>query len=65
MPALIKSPAALAIVAGFLILFIAGGGRFAIGLTLKPMVEEFGWGRSEIGAAAGVFWVVKIGRAHV
>ncbi len=44
--------------AGFLVLFIGGGARFAIGLTLKPMVEELGWGRSEIGIAVAVFQVV-------
>ena len=58
MQSFLKSKAALAVLAGFLVLFIAGGGRFAIGLTLKPMVEELGWGRSEIGIAAGIFWVV-------
>jgi predicted MFS family arabinose efflux permease len=58
MPAFLKTPAALAIIAGFLILFIGGGGRFAIGLTLKPMVEELSWGRSEIGVAVAIFQIV-------
>ena len=56
--AFFKTKAGLAIAAGFLILFIGGGARFAIGLTLKPMVEELGWGRSEIGAAVAIFQIV-------
>ncbi len=47
--------------AGFLVLFIGGGARFAIGLTLKPMVEELGWGRSELGGAVALFQVVSAG----
>lgn len=54
-----SSPAAwLVLVTGFLILFIGGGARFAIGLTLKPMVDELNWSRSDIGVAVGVFQVV-------
>src|SRR5262245_9875466 len=30
-----------------------------MGLTLKPMVEEFGWDRSQIGLTVGVFQVVS------
>jgi predicted MFS family arabinose efflux permease len=45
--------------AGFLILFIGGGARFAIGLTLKPMVDELGWARGEIGLAVGAYMVVS------
>jgi predicted MFS family arabinose efflux permease len=45
--------------AGFLVLFIGGGARFAIGLTLKPMVEEFGWDRSQLGVAVAVFQIVS------
>ncbi len=45
--------------AGFLILFVGGGSRFAIGLTLKPMVSEFGWARGELGIAVGVYLVVS------
>ena len=40
-------------VAGFLVLFVGGGARFAIGLTLKPMVDELGWARGELGVAVG------------
>ncbi len=55
----LKANAALVLAAGFLLLFVSGGARFAIGLTLKPMVEEFGWGRSELGSAVGVFQIVS------
>jgi predicted MFS family arabinose efflux permease len=45
--------------AAFCVLFIAGGARFAIGLTLKEVVEEFGWGRSELGLAVALFQFVS------
>jgi predicted MFS family arabinose efflux permease len=54
-----SSNAALVLAAGFLVLFVGGGTRFAIGLTLKPMVDEFGWGRSELGLAVGVYMAVS------
>src|SRR5690349_21397116 len=50
---------ALVLAAGFLMLFVGGGTRFAIGLTLKPMVDEFGWGRSQLGLAVGVYMAVS------
>jgi MFS family permease len=49
----------IVLAAGFLALFIGGGARFAIGLTLKSVVEEFDWGRSELGLAVGLFQVVS------
>lgn len=55
---LIPVTAGVILAVGFLLLFFGGGTRFAIGLTLKPMVEEFGWGRSEIGIAVAVYMVV-------
>ena len=51
--------AKLIFAAGFLILFVGGGARFAIGLTFKPMVTEFGWARGELGVAVGVYLVVS------
>jgi predicted MFS family arabinose efflux permease len=45
--------------AGFLILFLGGGARFTIGLTLKPVVEELGWGRGEVGVAVLAYLVVS------
>jgi predicted MFS family arabinose efflux permease len=45
--------------AGFLVLFVGGGARFAVGLTLKPMVGELGWARGEIGLAVFVYLVVS------
>jgi predicted MFS family arabinose efflux permease len=45
--------------AGFLVLFVGGGARFAIGLTLKPMVDELGWVRGEVGLAVLAYLVVS------
>jgi predicted MFS family arabinose efflux permease len=45
--------------AGFLILFVGGGARMAIGLTFRPMVAELGWARGELGLAVGAFLVVS------
>ena len=45
--------------AGFLILFVGGGARYAIGLTFKPMVTEFGWDRGELELAVGAYLVVS------
>ena len=42
-------------------LFIGGGSRFAVGLTLKPIVDDFGWGRSELGLAVALFQLVSAG----
>jgi predicted MFS family arabinose efflux permease len=51
--------ATMVLAAGFCVLFIGGGARFAIGLTLKSVVEEFGWGRSELGIAVALFQIVS------
>jgi predicted MFS family arabinose efflux permease len=51
--------AALALAACFLVLFIGGGARFAIGLTFRPMVDEFGWARGELGLAVGAYMLVS------
>ena len=51
--------AELILAAGFLVLFVGGGARFAIGLTLKPMAEQLSWGRSEFGLAVALFLVVS------
>ena len=55
----IISSAALLLAAGFLALFMSGGTRFAIGLTLKPIVEELGWARTELGLAVAMFQIVS------
>jgi MFS family permease len=55
----LSAGAALVLAAGFLTLFIGGGGRFAVGLTLKPIVEDLGWGRSDLGLAVALFMVVS------
>ena len=52
-------PVALILAGGFLVLFVSGGARFSIGLTLKPMVDDLGWVRSDIGLAVGLYIVVS------
>src|SRR5436305_3376661 len=51
--------AALALAASFLVLFVGGGARFAIGLTFRPMIDEFGWARGELGLAVGAYMLVS------
>ena len=41
--------------AAFLVLFINGGARHAIGLALKPMVEDMHWVRGDLGDAVAIF----------
>lgn len=40
-------------------LFVGGGARFAIGLTFKPMVDDLGWARGDLGLAVGLYLVVS------
>jgi predicted MFS family arabinose efflux permease len=40
---------------GFLVLFVGGGARFAIGLTLKSITEEFAIGRTVLGLVVAVY----------
>jgi predicted MFS family arabinose efflux permease len=40
---------------GFLVLFVGGGARFAIGLTLKSITEEFAIGRTVLGITVAVY----------
>src|ERR1043166_7369920 len=49
----------LALLARFLVRFVGGGPRFAIGLTLKPMVDQFGWVRTDIGTAVATFQIIS------
>src|ERR1041384_3330915 len=51
--------AGLALAACFLVLFVGGGARFAIGLTFRPMVDEFGWARGVLGLAVGAYMLVS------
>jgi predicted MFS family arabinose efflux permease len=51
--------ARLILAAGFAVLLIGGGARFALGLTLKPMAEELGWSRTILGTAVALFQVVS------
>jgi predicted MFS family arabinose efflux permease len=57
--------AALALAACFLVLFVGGGARFAIGLTFRPMVDEFGWARGELGLAVGAYMLVSAGATFI
>ena len=59
MPRGLTGRAAAVLAAGFLVLFVAGGSRLAIGLTLKPMAEDLGWTRSTLGLAAAAFFAVS------
>jgi predicted MFS family arabinose efflux permease len=51
--------AAIILAVSFLVLLIGGGARFAIGLTFKPMVDEFGWARGDLGLAVALYMVVS------
>jgi predicted MFS family arabinose efflux permease len=51
--------AALALAAAFLVLFVGGGARFAIGLTFRPMLDELGWARGELGLAVAAYMLVS------
>ncbi len=55
----VPTSAFVVLAAAFLILFMGGGARFAIGLTLRPMVDELGWDRSQIGMAVAVFQAIS------
>jgi len=55
----VKSKAALVLATAFVVLFVGGGARFAIGLTFKPMVEDLGWTRGQLGLAVGLYMVVS------
>lgn len=57
--------AALTLIAGFLVLFVGGGSRFAVGLTLKAMVDDLGWNRSDLGLAVALFQIASAGALFV
>ncbi|MGQ0650946.1 MAG: MFS transporter [Betaproteobacteria bacterium] len=52
-------PVWLVLAGGFLVLFVSGGARFAVGLIFKPMVDELGWARADLGLAVGLYMVVS------
>lgn len=43
---------------GFLVMFVGSGARFAFGLTLKPMADEFVLGRGLLGTTVAVYYLV-------
>lgn len=51
--------AALVLAVAALVLFVGGGSRFAIGLTLKPVVDEMASGRGLVGLAVALFQTVS------
>src|SRR3954451_11623100 len=51
--------AAVILAVSFLVLLIGGGARFAIGLTFKPMVDEFGWARGDLGLAVALYMLIS------
>lgn len=55
----LANTAALVLAAAFLVLFVGGGSRFAVGLTLKSMVDDLGWNRTDLGLAVALFQVVS------
>lgn len=57
----LATPAAIALAAAFLVLFVGGGTRFVIGLTLKPIDADLGGGRGTIGIAVALFLFVSAG----
>jgi len=58
-PSKLPMAAVLVLAAGFFALFVNGSGRLAVGLTLRPMVEDLKWNRADIGSAVAVFQVVS------
>lgn len=57
--------AAFVLAASFLVLLVGGGARFAIGLTFRPIVDEFGWSRGELGLAVALYMVVSAAATFV
>ena len=54
----VNKTALTVVVIGFVVMFVSGGSRHAIGLVLKPMAEGFGWERSDLGGAVALFLVI-------
>ncbi|HUG14199.1 MAG TPA: MFS transporter [Thermomicrobiales bacterium] len=44
----------IVVIAVMITLAIASGGRFLFGIVLKPVSEEFGWGRAELALAVTI-----------
>ncbi|MBV8840752.1 MAG: MFS transporter [Alphaproteobacteria bacterium] len=50
---------AIVLLACFLALLVTGGARLAVGLTFRPIVDEFGWTRGTLGSAVALYMVVS------
>jgi predicted MFS family arabinose efflux permease len=53
-----SSDAFIVLAVGFLVLFVGGGARFAIGLALKPISEELAIGRTTLGLTVACYLAV-------
>ena len=51
-------PSLIILATGFLIMFVGSGARFAFGLTLKPMAEDFAMGRGALGTTVGIYFAI-------
>lgn len=49
----------IVLIACFLALLVTGGARLAVGLTFRPIVDEFGWTRGTLGGAVALYMVVS------
>ena len=49
--------AAAVLATGFLILAVGSGARFAIGLTLQPMAQDFAMGRGMLGIIVAIYFI--------
>jgi predicted MFS family arabinose efflux permease len=49
----------LILAVGFVVLFVGGGSRFALGLLLKPMADDLVWGRATVSLVGTVFMIVS------
>ncbi len=59
MPANTRHTALLVLLVGFVVLLFNGGSRFTMGLMLRPMSEDLGWGRSTLSLTVTVFMIVS------
>ena len=49
----------LVLLVGFTVLLFNGGSRFTMGLMLRPMAEDLGWGRSTLSLTVTGFMIVS------
>ncbi|MFC1867920.1 MFS transporter [Thermodesulfobacteriota bacterium] len=49
------------VAASFVVLFLTGGALFALGVTFKPLMAEFGWSRSGISSVFFLYMAIFAG----